>query len=78
MSIADFFQNVLKSISDLNNKAGIALKNYAPTPTNLFQGGGNLIKATGSVVGQTASNLLAPLFPILAVLVFIYAFGSSR
>lgn len=70
MSFADFFASLWTRV-----KAGGGL---FTTPTDIARGVGNVIKSTGSVVGETAKNLLSPLLPILAVLVLVYAFGSTR
>jgi hypothetical protein len=64
MTLAEFFSNL-----------------WGETKKALFEpfyGVKQVIPATASIVGETAKNLLSPLLPILAVLVLVYAFGSTR
>ena len=70
MTLADFFSGLWTRI-----KAGGGL---FTTPQDIARGVGNVIKSTGAVAGETVKNILSPLLPILAVLVLVYAFGSTR
>jgi len=67
MSLATFFSDLWQRI-----KSGGGLITSSPF------GAATFIPATGSLIGNTAKNVLSPLLPILAVLVFVYAFGSNR
>jgi len=67
MSLAEFFSSLWGRI-----KSGGGLITSSPF------GVGDILPAAARTTGEVARNLLSPLLPILAVLVLVYAFGSTR